>query len=240
MAFITALPQIISMIVNLLPQIISAIVSALVAASPQLMDAAIQLFNAFVSGIGSMFGVISSKVGEIPGMIMSALGNVGSLLWDAGSSIINGLLDGLKSAWDGVTGWFSDITSAIPNLKGPKPVDARLLVENGELIMGGFGSGLDRGFVGVKRMLSAYTYEIQDAFADGTQQINASLSTGASKIKASYDGQLSGFVNSQSDQPQQPALNVNQDITMPRTDPNFVMDAAAARMKSALVTNGAI
>src|SRR5690606_39863705 len=50
--------------------------------------------NAVSNGIR---GVINFVRG-LPGKIVSALGNLGSLLVNAGKSIINGLLNGLKSA----------------------------------------------------------------------------------------------------------------------------------------------
>ncbi len=40
----------------------------------------------------------------LPGRILDAIGNVGSILVNAGASIINGFLNGLKSAWNNVTG----------------------------------------------------------------------------------------------------------------------------------------
>lgn len=123
-----------------------------------------QVFQNVKSGIQSKFDEVVGFVSGIPGRITSALGNLGSLLWNAGSSIIGGLLNGLKSKWDEVTGWFSSITSQIPQLKGPAPVDAKLLVGNGSLIMGGLLKGMESGWDDVESFLSSRTREIGVGF----------------------------------------------------------------------------
>ena len=82
----------------------------------------------------------------LPGRILSAIGNVGRLLLNAGSSIIEGFLDGLKSAWNNVTGFIGGIADWIAEHKGPAAYDKVLLVKNGRLIMQGLAKGLGLGF----------------------------------------------------------------------------------------------
>ena len=82
----------------------------------------------------------------LPGRITGAIGNVGSLLWNQGKSIIDGFLNGLKSAWDNVTGWISGIGDWIAEHKGPLSYDRRLLIPQGKAIMQGFAQGLSQGF----------------------------------------------------------------------------------------------
>lgn len=91
----------------------------------------------------------------LPGRILSAIGNVGRLLWNAGSSIIEGFLDGLKSAWNNVTGFIGGIADWIAEHKGPAAYDKVLLVKNGRLIMQGLAKGLGLGFdTDVRRTIS--------------------------------------------------------------------------------------
>lgn len=117
--------------------------------------------NAVSTGIDNVVNFFAN----LPGNILGALGDLGSLLWDAGSSIIDGLWSGLKSAWNNVSSWFGDITSMIPQLKGPLPVDAKLLVTNGEAIMGGLLTGLGEGWGDVESYLSSRTGRIPSALA---------------------------------------------------------------------------
>lgn len=92
----------------------------------------------------------------LPGRILDAIGNVGSILVNAGASIINGFLKGLKSAWNNVTGWISGIGDWIADHKGPISYDRKLLIPHGKAIMSGFAQGLDAGFQGkVKSAISA-------------------------------------------------------------------------------------
>jgi hypothetical protein len=82
----------------------------------------------------------------LPGRILGALGNLGHLLWDAGASIIRGLWDGLKHAFEAVKNWISGIGSWIADHKGPIEVDAVLLVPHGKAFMGGLAQGLRAEF----------------------------------------------------------------------------------------------
>lgn len=118
----------------------------------------------FLDGISQGFNSAVEFVTSIPGKILGALGDLGGLLWDAGSQVIDGLLGGLKSAWDGVTGWFGEITSMIPNLKGPASEDAKLLTDNGELIIGGLLGGMERKWTDVERFLSSKTADMGASF----------------------------------------------------------------------------
>lgn len=96
-------------------------------------DAIVEKFNsavAWVKGVG--------------GKIISALGNVGSLLWNAGSKIIQGLLDGIKAKFEDVKNFVGGIASWIADHKGPISYDVKLLVPNGEAIMKGLREGIKR------------------------------------------------------------------------------------------------
>ena len=116
------------------------------------------------TGVSKGIDNVVSFVEDLPGKILEALGDVGSLLLDAGKSIINGLLDGLKDAWDGVTEWIGGIGDWIAKHKGPEDYDKKLLIPAGNWIMEGLGKGLGEGFEGVKEQVSGMGNDIVNSF----------------------------------------------------------------------------
>ena len=114
----------------------------------------------------------------LPGRILSAIGNVGSLLYNAGKNIIDGFLNGLKAAWDNVTGFIGGIADWIAEHKGPAAYDKALLIRNGRLIMQGLAKGLGLGFdqdvtraiTRVNGRLSAMSFDMPGANGTATAQ----------------------------------------------------------------------
>lgn len=138
----------------------------------QVKDAIVNKFNEAVDWVRG-----------IPGRIGDALGDLGRLLWNAGSAIINGLLNGLKSAWQSVTSFVGGIGNWISAHKGPIEYDRQLLVPHGNAIMDGLHEGLKAGGSRVQSYLDNFTGGI------GSIGINGSMSmTGA----ALSSGQIAG------------------------------------------------
>lgn len=105
------------------------------------------------NAVAGMYKAVKQKFDDavnfirgVPNRITEALGNVKDLLWNAGSSIINGLWDGMSNAFSDVTGWVSGIAGTIASLKGPLPYDRKVLIDNGMALMDGLQKGLERGF----------------------------------------------------------------------------------------------
>lgn len=130
-------------------------------------------WNGLLGFIGSVMSGIWGKVtgawndvigwlGGIGGRILGAIGDLGSILWNAGTSIIQGLLDGLKSMWDNVAGFFKQLTDSIPSWKGPKPRDKTLLKDAGLLVMGGFLNALESQYGKVRDSLGEFTSSLAD------------------------------------------------------------------------------
>lgn len=119
------------------------------------------------------FNEVTAWLGGIGGRITSSIGDLGGLLFNAGKSILEGLLKGLKEMWGGVEGFFNDLTAKIPDWKGPAEKDMTLLTNAGHLIMGGFLGGLESQYGAVQKSLGGFTNGLS---ADATIGGNLSLS----------------------------------------------------------------
>jgi hypothetical protein len=118
-------------------------------------------FNAaaWIAGISSVAKVVGA-VRKLPGAISGVFKGAGNWLWNAGRAIINGLVNGIKSA----VGWLKDnlswVTSLIPSWKGPLDVDKRLLTPNGAAIMGSLVAGITSRLPALKQTLAGVSAEI--------------------------------------------------------------------------------
>jgi uncharacterized protein YejL (UPF0352 family) len=126
----------------------------------QIKQDAAAAFNAVRGAIGNAWDGITSRVSagisavvslvkSLPGKIVAALGNLSRLLYNAGASIIQGLLDGLKSKLHDVENLAGSIAGKIKSLKGPLEVDRVLLVPAGQAIIGGLQAGMESALPGV-------------------------------------------------------------------------------------------
>lgn len=137
-------------------------------------------FQSAADGARNTWNSVVDWFKGLPGRILDAIGNVGNLLADAGKSIIDGFLKGLKSAWSKVTGWIGGIGDWIKAHKGPISYDRRLLVPAGNAIMTGFAQGLQSGFdstvrgtIGtVNRRLASTSLAIGMAGVSGSTVVN--------------------------------------------------------------------
>lgn len=116
---------------------------------------------------------------QVPGWIGGFFADAGRWLVNAGRAILDGFLDGLKSAWNSVTSFISGIGNWIADHKGPIEYDRQLLVPHGNAIMGGLLQGLTTGGAKVQSYLDKFTTGIGDTAINGTVGVNAVGTFGA-------------------------------------------------------------
>lgn len=112
----TSINNIIASVVGSVTGLFSGLVSRISGAWASITSNVSNAVNNVKNSITSKFDEAVSFVGSIPGRILGALGDFGSMLFRAGSSIIQGLIDGIKAKVGAVTSAISGVLSAARNL----------------------------------------------------------------------------------------------------------------------------
>lgn len=102
-------------------------------------------------------GELVDWVRGLPDRILGAIGDLGQLLLNAGRRVVQGFIDGIVEKFRVVRAKLAELTSMLPDWKGPANVDAKLLTANGRLIMQSLVDGFRDGEVGVERYLGDLT-----------------------------------------------------------------------------------
>ena len=183
MAIAQAVPQVLEAVLGALASLATSAAGVVSGAAGQMQTAALAFVGGLLSGAQQKGADVLAWFRDLPGNIVRALGDVGSTLWSAGSSIINGFLSGLRSAWSGVTDFVGGIAGWIAANKGPLPYDARLLIPHGMAIMRGLGAGLEGGFDRyVTGLVSDMSSQIASGLATARPQRRAAWGTRAGGV----------------------------------------------------------
>lgn len=138
-----------------------------------------QAWNGFMQAVhGAVQGVLGF-LGGIGSAIMGVFAGAGAWLWNAGASIINGLLNGLKAAFGRVKSFVSGIGDWIVRHKGPLSYDKVMLKPAGLAIMQGFDKSLKEGWKDVQRTVNGMNAQINGGFdVDASKTGRANVSNG--------------------------------------------------------------
>ena len=150
------IPDIVNTGVNMITNLVTTIWNNL----PQILDAGVKIISSLIKGIAQMIPEVLGKIANMGGEIVSNLSKID--LWSAGSAIINGFLNGIKSAFEGVKNFIGGVANWIAEHKGPISFDRRLLIPHGNAIMDSLQEGLQLGFRGVKTTVQAIAEDINE------------------------------------------------------------------------------
>lgn len=202
---VQALVPVITLVVGVLAELLAAIMPVVMWIAQKLVAAisglitwvtnAIPAIASFVtqgiSAVGQFAQSVGEKIGEavrffidLPGKILGVLSGAGSWLLDVGKNIIQGLIDGIMSAFNKVKDVLSNLTDLLPDWKGPASVDATLLTGNGRLIMRSLVSGFQDEAPAVQKYLAGFTADIGAA---SSANLNVSVSGAPANGQNSQD-----------------------------------------------------
>ena len=138
-----------------------------------------QAWNGFKQIVHGVVQGVLGFLGGIGSAIMGCFAGAGTWLLHAGASIINGLLNGLKSAFEHVKSFVSGIGDWIVKHKGPLSYDKVMLQPAGRAIMQGFDKSLQAGWKDVQKTVNGMNAQIHGGFdVDASKTGRANVSNG--------------------------------------------------------------
>ena len=106
------------------------------------------------SGAVANFGAVMSTMASL---VIGTFSAAGSWLYDAGKRILQGLINGVRDKIGELKGLLNSVTNLIPDWKGPRDRDKRLLIPAGQAMIGGLMGGIRMRLPDLRGMLGDVT-----------------------------------------------------------------------------------
>ena len=179
---------------NFVSNTINAIKDTVINVANALKDGFLNALEALKNGVSSAIEAVKGFFNQLWNIDLSGAGRV----------IMEGFLNGLKSAWGAVTDFVGGIASWIAAHKGPISYDRRLLIPAGQAIMSGFNTALMGGFEDVKGNVSGMADGIRSMFDDAGSRVSAM----SNALQGDFSNNVSGTLSAtyEVNQTKEPAI----------------------------------
>ncbi|MFB7012907.1 MULTISPECIES: hypothetical protein [unclassified Streptomyces] len=151
-------------------------------------QAALDAGGRFVRGLRAKLDEAISYVRDIPNRARAAVGNLGGVLISAGVSLISGFISGIRSKIDAVRSTLSNLTDMLPDWKGPKKRDAKILTPAGRSLIEGFIKGIDESTAKLKSRLESITKALPSNVKSGYGKTLKKATNELEKLVKKRDG----------------------------------------------------
>lgn len=126
----------------------------------QIKGVFVSIWDGMNQYVQNAIDTLARIVATIKDTVLNVFTGAGDWLKDIGRKIIQGLIDGITGAFDKVKETLSDLTSKLPDWKGPESVDRKILRGPAQAIMGGFRDDLESQYGDVRRSLMGLTADL--------------------------------------------------------------------------------
>jgi phage-related protein len=124
--------------------------------------------TSFVTGLTTKINEAIEYAKSIGARLVSAVGNLGGLLINAGRSLIDGLLAGIKSGYQAAKDFVSGIADGLAAVKGPLSYDKVVMRPAGLALMSGLTGGLRQGAAEALAFVSGVADQLAAPFSSAS------------------------------------------------------------------------